>query len=353
MPLYPGAIKLLVPQGTVGNPAQQSKIVPRGIIVHTNASNTSIERLHDLYMPGSGYGGGEAHFQLETGVAPGSHRLAQYVDTDIRADNNYHANSFTLNGTLYGYLSIESGDLGQPYDKTFTDLGQRQQLEDLLVWMCQTHNIPAIQCADPQAPGIGWHAMWGFNTPCATGTGTYGVFTAPDGRRGCLNNPWTNTFGKICPGPGKISEMPDIIAAVAARVAGGDTSMSAQDVADLKAWMLTPAFLQPLADNVIKTLQTGGPNKITWTVPHTGGVSTEETFEVCNGYITRNCAETALATGVAQPLLDRIGKVTTDVNAHTDDAVKNIVVPAPPPPDMTKVTGHQPNQGDISFTQNP
>jgi hypothetical protein len=63
--------------------------------------------------------------------------------------------------------------------------------------------------------------MWGYNVASSTGEGTYGVYTAPDGRRAHLNNPWTNALGKICPGPGKIREYPDLLAAVARRVAGG------------------------------------------------------------------------------------------------------------------------------------
>jgi hypothetical protein len=46
--------------------------------------------------------------------------------------------------------------------------------------------------------------MWGYNTPSNMNV-----------------NPWTNTVGKICPGPGKIREYPDLLAAVARRVAGG------------------------------------------------------------------------------------------------------------------------------------
>jgi hypothetical protein len=105
----------------------QSRIVPAGVIVHTNASNGSIETLYNLYQRTTG----EAHFQLEVAPPNGKGRLAQYIDTHTRADNNYRANSYTQNGMLKGWISIETADLGDPYTKSFSDLGQRQQLVDL------------------------------------------------------------------------------------------------------------------------------------------------------------------------------------------------------------------------------
>lgn len=134
-----------------------------------------------------------------------------------------------------------------------------------------------------------------------------------------------------------------------ADVLKGD-SMSAADVQALKDFMQSDAYLDVVSAHVIADLQVSR-----WTIPHSGGPATEEQFEAVLGYLARNVAELVLAlpTGIAKPLLDRISQVTTDVNTHIDDAVSGIVVPTPPPPDMTKVVGHQVAQGDITFENLP
>jgi hypothetical protein len=213
MTLYPGAINMLIPES-----GSQPRIRPRALILHTNASNTSIAGAASLMARSDQ----EFHWQMEApGTGRVAGRLAQFVDTTTRADNNFRGNSWEEGGVLYGCCSCETADHGSPYEKSWTDLGQRDALEDLCVWYCQTHNIPPVRPVNPWAPGIGYHAMWGYNVASSTGSGTYGVYTAPDGRRAHLNNPWTNALGKICPGPGKIREYPDLLAAVARRVAGG------------------------------------------------------------------------------------------------------------------------------------
>lgn len=235
MAQFPGAIKMLIPEGDLAGGDDQPRIHPVLIILHTNASNRTIEQIRAQYLNSNG----EAHFQLETRTSPASGRLAQYVDTDIRADNNYRANSFVVGGELRGAISIETGDLGSPYTKNWTDLGQRQMLEDLLVWLCLTHNIPPIRATSWNGVGIGYHAMWGYNDR-QSGNGTYGRFTAEDGTTGRLNNPWTNTYGKICPGPapgvpgGKIGEFDELLSAVALRVLEG-VDVTTQGEADMVA----------------------------------------------------------------------------------------------------------------------
>jgi hypothetical protein len=64
--------------------------------------------------------------------------------------------------------------------------------------------------------------MWGINER-GDGDGRFGRYKVPDGLGGGtarLNNPWTPTLGKTCPGPGKIAEFPALLAAVQARVGG-------------------------------------------------------------------------------------------------------------------------------------
>jgi hypothetical protein len=216
MAVYPGAVNLLIPRGTIGGAGQQSRIKPTIIILHTNASNTSLAGAASLMANTTK--GQEFHFQQEaSGTGRVAGRLGQYVDTTIRADNNLKANSFVSGGVLCGAISIETADHGSPYEKSWTDLGQRKNLEDLVVWLCKTHNIPARRCPDPFSPGIGYHSIWGYNTSSNMNV-----------------NPWTNAVGKICPGPGKIREFPDLLAAVARRVAGGaeeeDMPLDAADI---------------------------------------------------------------------------------------------------------------------------
>jgi hypothetical protein len=247
MALYPAAVHMLIPES-----GSQPRIRPRALILHTNASNTSLAGAASLMARSDQ----EFHWQME---APGDGRVAgrlgQFVDTTTRADNNFRGNSWTEGGVLYGCCSCETADHGSPYEKSWTDLGQREALEDLCVWYCLTHGIPPVRPANPFAPGIGYHAMWGYNVASSTGSGTYGVYVAPDGRRAHLNNPWTNALGKICPGPGKIREYPDLLAAVARRVAGGaeeePVTPAEMDQIAAKVWgYLIDNVADPTADDV-------------------------------------------------------------------------------------------------------
>jgi len=221
MALYPPAIKMLLPQNTPGalGPEQpggkgSENIIPCLIICHTNGSNQSLEAAFNYWKDPVRAAGKEATFQLETAPPSGKGRLGQMMDTTRRADSTGDANAFWRNGKRYGAISIESGDLGSPWAKNWTDLGQRAQLVDLLVWLCQTHGIPPV-LARPNPAG-GWDGIGYHNQPP-------------------YHDEW-NIHSHVCPGVGKIAEMPDIIATVASRLAGEPTpppgdDMSAEDVA--------------------------------------------------------------------------------------------------------------------------
>jgi hypothetical protein len=244
MAVYPGALNMLIPRGTIGGSGQQPRIKPTIIILHTNASNTSIAGAASLMKNTTK--GQEFHFQQEaSGAGRVAGRLAQYVDTSIRADNNYKVNSFVSGGVLCGAISIETADHGSPYEKSWTDLGQRKDLEDLVVWLCKTHVIPARRCPDPYSPGIGYHSIWGYNTSSNMNV-----------------NPWTNAVGKICPGPGKIREFPDLLAAVARRVAGGaeeDMPLSSTDITaiggEVTRVLRAPEFQVGFVDQIVQSTQ--------------------------------------------------------------------------------------------------
>jgi hypothetical protein len=208
MAIYPRAQFMPLPEND-----SQPRIRPTIVIVHTHVGNPTLDGARSALLPG----GGEHHFNLRVGGT----ELAQYMNTEVRADNNYRANSFKVGGELCGAISIETGDKhnsGDPHLKlSFSDLDQFDALADLIAWCCRTHKIPVTRCTSPTSPGIGYHSMWGFNQR-GDGEGTYGRYTLDDGRTARLNNPWTNVLGKTCPGPAKIEEFPRLLEAVARRL---------------------------------------------------------------------------------------------------------------------------------------
>ncbi len=244
MGVFTSAAQLLLPQS-----ATQKRITPISIILHTEAGNSSVENTRTFWATNKE--GKEAHFAMEVGG-----RLGQFMDTHVEADNNFRANSFIYNGSIErlrnkrcGAISIETGDHSADSDphllKSWTDLGQRKPLEDLLVELCRTENILAVKCPGPFEAGIGYHCMWGFNE-LGPGEGKYGHITDNKGRNIRLNNPWTNTVGKICPGPGpgtaggKIGEFNDLLVAVRRRLGSGVASRDAkkqEDNEDMAVWL--------------------------------------------------------------------------------------------------------------------
>lgn len=224
MAYYDKAIKLLLPQDTPGALGDEEpggrgseNIIPCLFILHTNGGNMTGPAAYAYWKDPVRADGKEANFQLETSRYPGLGRLFQMMSTTRRADSTGAANAFWRNGKRYGAISLESADYGSPWELNWTQLGQRQQVEDLLVWACQTHGIePVLAYRHPAGGwnGIGYHNQLEFH------------------------DEW-NKNSHVCPGVGKIAEIPDIIATVARRLAQPpeDDSMSAADVADLKTWM--------------------------------------------------------------------------------------------------------------------
>jgi hypothetical protein len=209
MATFPGAsVQLLAQTG------QQPRIRPTIVILHTHVGPRGGGHVH----PGKSL---EWHFDVAVGGA-----VRQWVSTDVRADANWRANSFTRNGERLGAISIETGD--QHFDgdpglaRSWSDLGQFDALVELVTWCCRTHGIPAQECSAWDGAGIGYHSMWGINERGA-GDGRFGRYEVPESMGGGtarLNNPWTTALGKTCPGPGKIAEFPAVLAAVQARLGG-------------------------------------------------------------------------------------------------------------------------------------
>lgn len=100
--------------------------------------------------------------------------IEQYMDTEVRADGNRWANGFAV--------SIETEDDGDPDQRPWT-LAQIVSMRRLLEWLFRVHpKIKRRICPAWNAPGVGWHSMWG----------------AP--------SPWTPTRGKTCPGLTRIPQ---------------------------------------------------------------------------------------------------------------------------------------------------
>ena len=135
MPLYPAAVKQLIPPG-VNDP----RIVPRVAILHVDAGNA--ENLHDFFATRSG--GVESHFHVtKTG------KVYQYRDTDWQADANLDANDFAV--------SIETQGFGAG-EWTHEQL---ESIKSLLLWLSTTHDIPLRKCDAWNGSGVGYHVMFG------------------------------------------------------------------------------------------------------------------------------------------------------------------------------------------------
>jgi hypothetical protein len=109
--------------------------------------------------------------------------LEQFLDTERQADANRTANVRAV--------SVETEDDGKP-DTTPWTPAQVATLVRLGVWLHKTHGIPPRVCPHHDAPGVGYHTLFG----------------AP--------GPWTPSRGKTCPGRVRIGQVPGIVAAIAA-----------------------------------------------------------------------------------------------------------------------------------------
>lgn len=179
MALYPyGSIELL-PQNASYRPLK-----PRSIILHTTQAGHSSPRSY--FANANAARGVESHFWLD--IDGGVH---QFMDTEHVADCQF-------DGNQYG-ISIESADNGA---RNTSDLSgytpaQLVGLNRLLVWLCRTHGIPAVQCPSYDGRGIGYHKL----------------FSGPPG--------WNWYGGHDCPGGRKIAQIPGIIGGVKSALTGG------------------------------------------------------------------------------------------------------------------------------------
>lgn len=166
MSLMPGATLQLLPENET-----QGAIEPTQLILHTAVDAPGPTRL--------------AHYFARTDVTVESHfwipldgEIIQMMDTNVRADANYHANGRAI--------SIETEDEGDPEGIPWTD-AQIDSIIVIILWANEEHDIPLVKCATDTSPGLGYHAMWG----------------AP--------SEWTPARGKTCPGSTRIAQFNDTI----------------------------------------------------------------------------------------------------------------------------------------------
>lgn len=167
MARYPLAEMKLLPES-----ATQSGIRPAQVILHSAVDAPGPTSLFpyfdrvDVVL--------ESHFFVRLDGT-----VEQYMDTEVRADANYHANK-RVDGT--GAISIETEDEGRPEALRWTG-NQLAAIRQLLTWIWRTHPAVARRvCRDHADPGIGYHSMWG----------------AP--------SEWTPVPGKTCPGGIRIKQ---------------------------------------------------------------------------------------------------------------------------------------------------
>jgi hypothetical protein len=169
-PLYPLArIDLL------GEAQTQPKILPRLVILHTNASPGTVTPAQLRAYMGRADVGVECTFDVGSDGA-----VWQYMPANVRADCNYQANPFAV--------SIETQDRGSAtLNVTPWTRAQVDALVEVLAWLRDEWQIPMVRAAHWSGSGVGAHRDF----------------------------PQWSLTGHSCPGDARFAQVPDIIARAA------------------------------------------------------------------------------------------------------------------------------------------
>jgi len=179
MAWYPGAIRKEITK--FRTPLRRR----RGVCLHVAVSEGS-----SLY----GYFSGAkvcSHFYVRKDGT-----VEQYVSTAYQAPANYQGNS--------SLISVETqGGVRNANSEPWTS-AQIEALAQIAAWASKTHGIPLIAMPNsrPESVGVGYHRQ---------GVDPYRV----DG-----GELWSTAFGKICPGAGKVAQIPQVITRARAILAG-------------------------------------------------------------------------------------------------------------------------------------
>lgn len=166
----------------------QPHITPRVVILH------SVSGYGDPYKFFRDSSNLESHFWVGS-----DGRIEQFMDTNTKADANFHANGFAV--SIETESSVAATEPWTP--------SQIASIEKLVDWLCTVHSIPRVLCPTWDGAGIGWHIQ--FGSP----------------------GQWT-PVSKSCPGPARIEQVKNvIIPAVAAIGAGGTPAQPGTDQGEL------------------------------------------------------------------------------------------------------------------------
>ena len=169
MPRYAKAAWRPLPEQTGDNPnvPREPLITATQLILHSAVGSGSLFEYFERERVVV-----ESHFWVGL-----DGRVEQYIDTGRQADANYLANARAI--------SVETADRGNPDAQPWTP-EQMAALVDIAVWAYETHRIPLRRCPSWDAPGLGFHTMFG----------------AP--------GMWT-PVAKSCPGRARIAQFPDVV----------------------------------------------------------------------------------------------------------------------------------------------
>jgi hypothetical protein len=141
-----------------------------------------------------------AHFSVKAdGV------ILQSRDTRYQSAANLHGN--------YRVISIENEDHGPAFGNwgggavPHLTAAQVAANAKILRWAHQTHSVPLQLCPNsrPESRGLAYHRQ-GID-------GNFGGFAYPGRVPG--GEVWTKSYGKVCPGDNRISQLPDILSQAA------------------------------------------------------------------------------------------------------------------------------------------
>lgn len=184
----------------------QTKIIPRSLILHTNAGTTPATWQNLRTWLTGPENNGECHFDVDNTGSAG-----QFMSVLRRADCNFDANQWTYQGKVYGAISIETGDEGHAtLEKTPWNLPQVHTILCIATALATQFDTGCGEVLQWDGKGIDFHTKFPYVGP--------GV------------KAWTNVPGKTCPGTPRKRQVPYIRNIVAERVGAYMTRCAALGV---------------------------------------------------------------------------------------------------------------------------
>jgi N-acetyl-anhydromuramyl-L-alanine amidase AmpD len=150
---FPTAVQKRIPPG-----ASDPHIVPALAILHVAV--TDIPSLFDFFLRRSG--GIESHFYIRKDGT-----VEQYRSCHREADANLGANHYTVDGVVYGAVSIETAGFALGW----WNKAQKAAILELLLWLHEEHDIPLKPVFVPHPSlaqgGVSWHSKFREWSPVA------------------------------------------------------------------------------------------------------------------------------------------------------------------------------------------